>query len=159
MPTPLPCLLRCLATALACFSRRAGWAPGSDHAGALSPVPPLMRLSALFAASLVPGPPVAGPPSDGAAPSDPAAGPRGSDPGVEAAAAIPVPSPTSGKLFIGGLSWDTTEATMRSHFEGFGELTDGECGCLCGIEGRLARDRPRIPRPPVDCSGWLLQLC
>jgi len=29
-----------------------------------------------------------------------------------------------GKVFIGGLSWQTTEGTLRAHFEKFGELTD-----------------------------------
>ena len=41
---------------------------------------------------------------------------------------------TSGKLFIGGLSWETTEATLSSHFGKFGELTDGRCpavGLFC----------------------------
>ena len=28
------------------------------------------------------------------------------------------------KLFIGGLSWDTNEAVLRSHFEEYGEVTD-----------------------------------
>ena len=27
-------------------------------------------------------------------------------------------------LLIGGLSWQTTETTLRSHFEKFGELDD-----------------------------------
>jgi heterogeneous nuclear ribonucleoprotein A1/A3 len=30
----------------------------------------------------------------------------------------------SGKVFIGGLSWQTTESTLRYYFEKFGELTD-----------------------------------
>mmetsp|Transcript_22278 Transcript_22278/g.20249 ORF Transcript_22278/g.20249 Transcript_22278/m.20249 type:complete len:394 (-) Transcript_22278:85-1266(-) len=29
-----------------------------------------------------------------------------------------------GKVFIGGLSWQTSESTLRAHFEKFGELTD-----------------------------------
>ena len=29
-----------------------------------------------------------------------------------------------GKVFIGGLSWQTTEATLRYHFEKYGELSD-----------------------------------
>lgn len=29
-----------------------------------------------------------------------------------------------GKIFIGGLSWQTTEANLRFYFEKFGELTD-----------------------------------
>lgn len=29
-----------------------------------------------------------------------------------------------GKIFIGGLSWQTTEATLRYYFEKFGELSD-----------------------------------
>jgi len=30
----------------------------------------------------------------------------------------------SGKIFIGGLSWQTTEQNLRYYFEKFGELTD-----------------------------------
>jgi RNA recognition motif-containing protein len=30
----------------------------------------------------------------------------------------------TGKIFVGGLSWQTTEESMRYHFEKFGELTD-----------------------------------
>lgn len=30
----------------------------------------------------------------------------------------------SGKIFIGGLSWQTTEANLRYYFEKYGELTD-----------------------------------
>eukprot|EP00981_Chlorochromonas_danica_P001018 scaffold233_cov174-Ochromonas_danica.AAC.58 len=30
----------------------------------------------------------------------------------------------AGKIFIGGLSWQTTEATLRYYFEKFGELSD-----------------------------------
>lgn len=29
-----------------------------------------------------------------------------------------------GKIFIGGLSWQTTEQTLRYYFEKFGELSD-----------------------------------
>lgn len=29
-----------------------------------------------------------------------------------------------GKIFIGGLSWQTTEANLRYYFEKFGELAD-----------------------------------
>ena len=29
-----------------------------------------------------------------------------------------------GKIFVGGLSWQTTEESMRFHFEKFGELSD-----------------------------------
>jgi RNA recognition motif-containing protein len=29
-----------------------------------------------------------------------------------------------GKIFIGGLSWQTTEASLRFYFEKYGELTD-----------------------------------
>lgn len=29
-----------------------------------------------------------------------------------------------GKIFIGGLSWSTTEQTLRYYFEKYGELTD-----------------------------------
>jgi RNA recognition motif-containing protein len=29
-----------------------------------------------------------------------------------------------GKIFVGGLSWQTTEESMRSHFEKFGVLRD-----------------------------------
>lgn len=29
-----------------------------------------------------------------------------------------------GKIFIGGLSWQTTEANLRYYFEKFGELSD-----------------------------------
>lgn len=31
---------------------------------------------------------------------------------------------TTGKIFIGGLSWQTTDSTLRYYFEKFGELTD-----------------------------------
>lgn len=30
----------------------------------------------------------------------------------------------AGKIFIGGLSWQTTESTLRYYFEKFGELSD-----------------------------------
>jgi RNA recognition motif-containing protein len=30
----------------------------------------------------------------------------------------------SGKIFIGGLSWSTTEQTLRYYFEKYGELSD-----------------------------------
>lgn len=30
----------------------------------------------------------------------------------------------AGKIFIGGLSWQTTEATLRYYFEKYGELSD-----------------------------------
>ena len=30
------------------------------------------------------------------------------------------------KLFIGGLSWDTTDETLREAFEKFGEITDAK---------------------------------
>ena len=29
-----------------------------------------------------------------------------------------------GKIFVGGLSWQTTESSLRFYFEKFGELTD-----------------------------------
>lgn len=29
-----------------------------------------------------------------------------------------------GKIFVGGLSWQTTETSLRYYFEKFGELTD-----------------------------------
>lgn len=29
-----------------------------------------------------------------------------------------------GKIFIGGLSWSTTESTLRYYFEKYGELSD-----------------------------------
>ena len=29
-----------------------------------------------------------------------------------------------GKIFVGGLSWQTTEASLRIYFERFGELSD-----------------------------------
>jgi RNA recognition motif-containing protein len=29
-----------------------------------------------------------------------------------------------GKIFVGGLSWQTTEASLRFYFEKFGELSD-----------------------------------
>ena len=30
----------------------------------------------------------------------------------------------TGKIFVGGLSWQTTEASLRIYFERFGELSD-----------------------------------
>lgn len=30
----------------------------------------------------------------------------------------------SGKIFIGGLSWSTTEQTLRTYFQRFGDLSD-----------------------------------
>jgi len=30
----------------------------------------------------------------------------------------------AGKIFIGGLSWSTTEQTLRNYFERYGELSD-----------------------------------
>ena len=32
--------------------------------------------------------------------------------------------PIEGKIFVGGLSWQTTEASLRIYFERFGELSD-----------------------------------
>jgi RNA recognition motif-containing protein len=29
-----------------------------------------------------------------------------------------------GKIFVGGLSWQTTESSLRFYFEKYGELTD-----------------------------------
>jgi RNA recognition motif-containing protein len=29
-----------------------------------------------------------------------------------------------GKIFVGGLSWQTTDESLRFHFEKFGELSD-----------------------------------
>ena len=31
---------------------------------------------------------------------------------------------TQGKLFIGGLSWQTTESNLRNYFEKFGKISD-----------------------------------
>jgi RNA recognition motif-containing protein len=30
----------------------------------------------------------------------------------------------AGKIFVGGLSWQTTESSLRYYFEKYGELTD-----------------------------------
>lgn len=32
--------------------------------------------------------------------------------------------PSTGKIFVGGLSWETNEETMRSYFEKYGAITD-----------------------------------
>jgi len=32
----------------------------------------------------------------------------------------------SNKLFVGGLSWDTTDASLSQAFEGFGEITEAK---------------------------------
>ena len=32
----------------------------------------------------------------------------------------------SSKLFVGGLAWATTDGTLRSHFEGSGEVTEAK---------------------------------
>jgi cold-inducible RNA-binding protein len=32
----------------------------------------------------------------------------------------------SNKLFVGGLSWDTTDDSLRSAFESFGEITEAK---------------------------------
>lgn len=29
-----------------------------------------------------------------------------------------------GKLFVGGLSWDSTEETLQNHFQGYGTITE-----------------------------------
>jgi heterogeneous nuclear ribonucleoprotein A1/A3 len=31
---------------------------------------------------------------------------------------------STGKVFIGGISWETTEATLHTHFSQWGELID-----------------------------------
>lgn len=36
----------------------------------------------------------------------------------------PLHDDVEGKIFVGGLSWQTTEESMRFHFEKFGELSD-----------------------------------
>jgi RNA recognition motif-containing protein len=36
----------------------------------------------------------------------------------------PTEEDIQGKIFIGGLSWQTTEETLRFYFEKFGELAD-----------------------------------
>lgn len=33
-------------------------------------------------------------------------------------------SAEAGKLFLGGISWNTTEDELRNHFSSFGEVTD-----------------------------------
>jgi RNA recognition motif-containing protein len=38
--------------------------------------------------------------------------------------ATPQHDDVEGKIFVGGLSWQTTEESMRFHFEKFGELSD-----------------------------------
>ena len=38
--------------------------------------------------------------------------------------AMAEPENTDGKVFIGGLSWETTSDSLRYHFEKFGELSD-----------------------------------
>ncbi|KAF1571272.1 UNVERIFIED_CONTAM: hypothetical protein FQV16_0001124, partial [Eudyptes robustus] len=32
--------------------------------------------------------------------------------------------PDEGKIFVGGLSWDTTDQSLRNYFRQFGELTE-----------------------------------
>lgn len=57
-----------------------------------------------------------------------------------------------GKIFVGGLSWQTTEESMRFHFEKFGELSDiaimidkrtgqPRCPCLCLAKSYFATIR------------------
>ncbi|KZT63218.1 hypothetical protein DAEQUDRAFT_781193 [Daedalea quercina L-15889] len=41
---------------------------------------------------------------------------------------------TSSKLFVGGLSWDTTDESLRKHFSEFGEVED--CTILRDQDGR-----------------------
>lgn len=36
----------------------------------------------------------------------------------------PLHNDVEGKIFVGGLLWQTTEESMRFHFEKFGELSD-----------------------------------
>lgn len=55
---------------------------------------------------------------------------------------------SQGKVFVGGLSWGTTEATMTEHFQAYGKLTDGACR-----GGRVGGTGPRPPAPLVDPCG------
>jgi RNA recognition motif-containing protein len=43
----------------------------------------------------------------------------------------------SKRLFVGGLSWDTNEAALRTAFEGFGEITD----CTVVIDRETGKSR------------------
>lgn len=52
-----------------------------------------------------------------------------------------------GKIFVGGLSWQTTEESMRFHFEKFGELSD----IAIMIDKRTGQ-----PRYPYNQSGPFL---
>ena len=40
------------------------------------------------------------------------------------------------KIFVGGLSWDTTPESMRAYFENFGEVTDCVVMKNPGVEGK-----------------------
>lgn len=51
-----------------------------------------------------------------------------------------------GKIFVGGLSWQTTEESMRFHFEKFGELSD----IAIMIDKRTGQ--PRCVPMPMYCS-------
>jgi len=42
-----------------------------------------------------------------------------------------------GKLFVGGLSWETTAEALRAYFEKFGELTD----CIVMNDSQTGRSR------------------
>ncbi len=48
-----------------------------------------------------------------------------------------------GKIFVGGLSWQTTESSLRFYFENFGELSDA----AIMIDKRTGQPRSEILIP------------
>ena len=67
-------------------------------------------------------------------------------PGGESLAAAGAMPPKEGKLFVGGISWETVESTIYEHFSAFGELADcvlmtnkvGGCYVAAGAMGAVA---------------------
>lgn len=81
-----------------------------------------------------------------------------SAPTVDGATEAPA---SQGKVFVGGLSWGTTEATMTEHFQAYGKLTDGACRggeggrngspSSCAVGGPLWN--PTVARARSDCDA------